>query len=321
MFLIKKIKNKKTKMVKNKMVKICATLVLLFVATLVVNVGAAKAGFGISPPYVKNDKVLKGTKFEQKVVISRDNPNETLKANVTVNVPDADKWISVDKGMEFSLPAGAKTVPIVVSVNVPENAPLKNYKGSITIATSTQNLKTGTVGIALGGELVVDFTVVEQEIKDFEINSIKTLDVRPGGRLTVLLNITNKGNVAVAPSNVVLDILDQEGNLIVSKTNDNNIEKIKPFSDGEVKAEFNVSELKPGGYWANLKTYNDSNLVNESKIYLSLLDIEKGGSAATGADGKSAGWLAKLGGDLWYIVGLILIVIAIAVVVMSKKKK
>jgi hypothetical protein len=74
----------------------------------------AGAGFGITPPYVKNDSLARDSVYTQRVVISRSDPVEDLRADVTVNVPGADEWIAVDRGLSFILPKGESQVPIQI---------------------------------------------------------------------------------------------------------------------------------------------------------------------------------------------------------------
>src|SRR5437868_14857381 len=78
-------------------------------------------GFGITPPYVKNNSLTQNSHYEQKIILVRGVPDQDLTARVTINLPDAKNWISIDKGMEFILPAGTQQMPMIVSVNVPSD--------------------------------------------------------------------------------------------------------------------------------------------------------------------------------------------------------
>src|SRR5271156_6226275 len=88
-------------------------------------------GFGITPPYVTNDQLTQNSHYEQTILLVRGNPTEDLQAKVSINVPGADGWISIDRGTQFVLPAGTQQEPMIVSVNVPSNAKLGNYSGNI----------------------------------------------------------------------------------------------------------------------------------------------------------------------------------------------
>ena len=117
--------------------------VLLGTMFLVGLVGTAipvDAGFGITPPYVKNDRLTRGTTYDQRIYLVRSDPEEDLKVQVTMNIPEAEAWFSVDQGTEFMMPRGMTQLPIVISVHVPSNAAYKKYTGAIRIRTSSANL-------------------------------------------------------------------------------------------------------------------------------------------------------------------------------------
>ena len=88
----------------------------------------ANAGFGISPPYVKSDRLIPGSYYEQKITLLRSAADENLQAVISIEAPEIASWISIDKGEQFDLPAGKLQVPMIVRVDVPDNAEIDNYK-------------------------------------------------------------------------------------------------------------------------------------------------------------------------------------------------
>ena len=85
-------------MTRNKKICISASLVLILSISLIM---PTLAGFGVSPPYVKNERLDRGSHYEQKIILVRGDPIEDLKAEITIDVPGAQEWISIDKGTEF----------------------------------------------------------------------------------------------------------------------------------------------------------------------------------------------------------------------------
>ncbi len=296
--------------------KINLVFVLLFIWAFLPM--AVKAGFGISPPYVRNDSLARGSHYEQKIVLVRGDPTEDWKAKISINIPEADDWISIDRGMEFIMPQGEKQVPIVVSVDVPRDADFGNYKGNIRIRTTPFKPQEsgGGVSIALGIQIDVDINVVKKEIFDFLVKGINVFDLESGQNIKILMRIENIGNVKTAPTKVHLDIYDSsEENLLESVDNSNKLAKVKPFTTKEVTAEF-PNQLEPGSYWAQIKIFLKDEIINEGKLHLSVLP---GGSLQ--APPKV---LDKTTSRIWLAGVLILIILIFSIrrrLFKNKKKK
>jgi len=304
---------------KKKMIKkIFQGLIFFLALVLIGSAGIAKASFGITPPYVINDKLTQGSSFEQSILIIRDDPVTSIKAKATINVPGADNWITIDKGLSFDLPKGQKITPIVVKISVPNDAAFKEYQGKIDIMTEPNTLQQGLVNIGLGGQVKVDFTVVNEKINSFVVDSVKTIDLKEGDNINVIVAITNKGNIATTPSKAVLDIYSNDKkNIIATKENINSPEQIKQFSSGNVTLEFDGSDVKMGNYWGKVKIYNGSELIFEGEVVLNVLEKSKTNNLSA-----SNGWADKLlvkiglGGIDKNITCLVLALLALAIVLL-----
>jgi len=247
---------------------------VFFVIALIILAWAnlALADFGISPPYVRNDRLIQGSHYEQKIILVRGDPTEDLKAEITLDALQANDWISIDKGLEFILPKGEKQMPIVVSVDVPKNAEFGNYEGAIRIRIfSLKPPEGGMVAIALGGRIDVNLTVVEEKIFDFRVRSVKASDLEEGWTIKFLMEIENTGNIESAPTKVHFDIYDsRREELLESVDNVNRLEIIKPFETKKIVAEF-PTELEKGNYWAQFKIFRNEEVANEGEVPFSIL--------------------------------------------------
>lgn len=241
----------------------------------------AQAGFGVSPPYVRNDKLTQGSHYEQKITLVRGDPVEDWKAEVSIDIPEAGGWISIDKGMEFILPKGEKQVPMIVSVNVPKNAEYKDYKGFIRVATSSlEPLEEGKVTIALGARIDVDLTVAEIKIFDFNVLSInappdleegwKFWKIKLPGEIKILMKITNTGNIEVAPTRVHLDVYDISCKDLLESSDSISLEKIKSFETKEIFAKFKT-KLETGAYCGEIKIFKEDEIVKEQKVFFNIM--------------------------------------------------
>ncbi len=64
------------------------------------------AGFGITPPYVKNTSLTRNSIYQQQILLVRSDPDIPLKATITVDAPEIEDWIEIVQGYEFELPKG-----------------------------------------------------------------------------------------------------------------------------------------------------------------------------------------------------------------------
>lgn len=241
--------------------------------------GVAHAGFGITPPYVRSDRLTQGTTFTQEIILVRGNPTQDLKAEITLNVPGIEDWITIDRGREFLLPAGERQVPIRITVRVPSDAPYERHQGSIRIRTMSPDPASG-VSIALGAQIDVDLRVVD-EIRDFEIRRVRISEAEEPrrmwwleypGRITFTMGIENTGNAPTAPSRIQLDIYDRRGNVVLETTyNTNTLESVLPFETREVVA-YLPTRLPPGAYLARYSVFRFEGEVKRSgELTLSIL--------------------------------------------------
>jgi hypothetical protein len=235
------------------------------------------AGFGISPPYVNNQYLSRGSSYEQKIVLSRSEPNEDLKAEVTIEAPEIEKWISIKPAKEFILPKGEQQVPMFVVVTVPKDAQYKNYKGIIRVRTTPLTEPTGgQVRIVLGARIDVDLTVTKETVIDFKVRGLNLPEVLLKkwplslfNRIKVLAKIENLGNVLGAPTKVYLEILDLNEKDILYSGETKKLEKVEPFKVKEISASFPV-RVKPGQYWARVKIFKADEIKYQNKLILTI---------------------------------------------------
>jgi hypothetical protein len=253
-----------------------ACMALLF---LLESPGIVNAGFGITPPYVRSDRLTQGSTFTQEIILVRGSPTQDLKAEITLNVPGIEDWITIDRGSEFLLPAGERQVPIRITVRVPSDAPYERHQGSIRIRTMSPDPASG-VSIALGAQIDVDLRVVD-EIRDFEIRRVRISEAEEPrrmwwleypGRITFTMGVENTGNAPTAPSRIQLDIYDRRGNVVLETTyNTNALEAVLPFETREVIA-YLPTRLPPGAYLVRYSIFRfESEVKRSGELTLSIL--------------------------------------------------
>lgn len=288
----------------------------------------AFAGFGITPPYVRNETLRQGSEYTQEIIIVRSDPVEDLNAELTYNLPGYESWFSSDRGTKFTLPKGESQVKLHITVRVPDDAKLGAYNGNIRIRTYSSENSTNGVSLALGAQIDVHLKVVDQ-VFDFQVRRVELSEAEEGhkkwwlafpGKIKFAIYLENTGNVPAAPYKVIFQTHDVTGSQLLETTeNTNRIDTILPFDTKKVFA-YLPTWLPPGSY---LIKYDIKKTETESAQtgQLSLSILPRG--TITGYEQYGFEGL-KLADQLSIILPaaiLLLAVISLVVVKRSKRKR
>jgi hypothetical protein len=296
-------------------------VVLAFVIIFLLAAGltqTAKAGFGVTSPYLENDRLIPGAYYEKEMIIVRGDPIEDWKCEFSIDVPGADNWISINKGMSFILPKDEKQTPITIAVNVPKDAKFDHYKGAIRIRTLPVEPTSG-VSIALGARINVDLDVVKDGVFDFLVENVKTFDMNQGWKIKLGIEIKNTGNIEASPTRIYLDIYDSANQVKIASLESGGLsDKVKPFQTKEVIAEF-PNQLKAGLYYAHFKIFKRDQLAKEGDLNLSVLPP----GTLPSPNQSPLAFVQSLTKGKWGLAILIIILLALSFTVFRiiKKKK
>jgi hypothetical protein len=284
------------------------------------------AGFGITPPYVRNETLRPGSEYTQEIIIVRSDPVEDLNAELTMNLPGIESWFSSDKGTKFTLPKGESQVKLHITVRVPDDAKLGAYNGNIRVRTYSSENSSNGVSLALGAQIDVHLKVVDQ-IFDFEVRRVELSEAEEGykkwwlnfpGKVKFAVYLENTGNVPASPYKVNFQIYDVTGTqLLESTANTNRIDSILPFDTKKVYA-YLPTWLPPGSFLVKYdirKTETESAQTGQ----LSLSILPRG--TITGYEEYGFEGL-KLADQLTLIIpAAILLLFVIAFIVMRKRTR
>ncbi|MBU2101251.1 hypothetical protein KKH05_00810 [Patescibacteria group bacterium] len=248
-------------------------IILVSILLLFVPVNVSRAGLGISPSTWVEDHGMPGSHIEKIFTLSRGEPIKDLffEAEVTGDIVD---WISIDKGLEFTMPKGSQQFPITVTINVPQKAEHKNYKGEIRLKSTLKDNESQNVGVNVQALIQIDLTVAKGEFKDFEVTQISIPKQGAGKFVNVLLKIWNRGNVEAKPTRLEVTFWDKyklEELATVEVSDFSAMKAIKPFSQGEITVKVPI-ELEPNAYWANVSVYDGDVLLVSEDIVFELLE-------------------------------------------------
>jgi len=244
--------------------KIKPVLILLITCLLISTALEVKAGFGISPPRVWNDRLVPGSHFEQNIVLTRSNPSDPIEIMVEMDAPEIENWISIDKGKNFTYPAGLEQFPIIVKIDVPEDAGYSTYYGKMTIKASPVGAK-GQVTVALGAVVDLKLRVSGEKFSDFKTRGVGISDLEEGWPLKFSVSLENLGNIRVRPSKVHLEIFDDYHQQKFKSGDIVQMSWVESFKIGVSQGEMAV-DLKAGQYWADYEVYKDEEKILEDRI-------------------------------------------------------
>lgn len=257
-------------------------LTILPVLGFLVFAPLAEAGFGITPPYVRNTSLIRNSTYEQQILLVRGDPNVAQNAEVSIDAPEIEDWITIVEGSNIALPKGEQKVSMTVRVTVPEDAEFKDYTGAIRIRTvpADGQVTEGAVSISLGARVDVELSVIDKEIKDFRVRKVAIGELNEGhkfwwlffpGKIKLETMLENIGNVEVSPSKIELRIYERTGTVLLEETrNIGRIPKVKPYLTESVFAEI-PTRLPAGSYVAKYKVYNDNDVKQEGELSLNIL--------------------------------------------------
>ena len=231
-----------------------------------------RAAFGVSPPFLNADHLVKGSTYVQTIYLVQDNPSDDLAILADLDINDRiKKWFIVNNGDELLIPKGMRQFPVRVEVKIPKDAALGVYSG--TLSFRTKPAQAGQVTIALGVEVAINLTVGEGIFRKYTVPLIKFLDIEEGWSPRVYVKFNNEGNVPEAFDGATYELYDQFGAVRLAY-----IQKAKkfpetpPFTISDYTVEFPIDlHLGLGQYWGNVVFFKDGQIAATQKTVFSVL--------------------------------------------------
>jgi len=235
------------------------------------------SAFGVSPPSVNADKLLKGSQYEATIFLVRAEADSDLPIQAVLRLPDEIKsWVTLDTGFNFVIPADVRQFPVKVIINIPQDAELNIYNGSVvfnTLPPSEQGSGDQQVVITVAAGVSLGITVGEGVIKDFRIEHMDILDVKEGEPPAIVVTMENTGNVPISAERATIDVLDKFGNTRLGFGQTEELPEIPPFKTKKFVVEFPLNlKLGLGEYWAEAKVYKDGSVAGEVKTVFNVVE-------------------------------------------------
>src|SRR3989344_4928792 len=256
-------------------VKIKASL--FFLSSIVVfSIGAyADAGFGISPPWLKNTHLSPGSHYEQDIFLVQGKPESSVQVTATIeSAEQIASWINFKPGNAFIIPAGTQQFPVRVTVDVPRDAGYETYTGKIRfVATSVGADNNSNIAIQLGSLAEITLTVTSDEYSDFNVRGVSIDDIEESMPITMGVRLENLGNIKVRPTRISLRIYDKWHEQILQEGDAETTEWIESFATGMIRATMPTT-LSLGDYFADFEIYKGEEVIARDKERFNI--VEKG---------------------------------------------
>lgn len=241
---------------------------MLFFAPLIAS------AFGVSPPFVNADKLVKGSRYEATIFLVQGQPEQDLEVKAIFDVPEKiAKWVSVDKGEQFVIPKGVQQFPIKVRIQVPEDAGLGVYHGYLRVNTVPKAKEGDQISISVGARIDLNFTVGEGAFLDYVIRRLDILDIEEGDLPQIVITLENTGNVAAGPERATMDLLDKYGNVRLGFAQNEDLPEVPAFETKTFTVEFPIDlKLGIGEYWAEARLYRDGQISKSLKTVFNVTE-------------------------------------------------
>jgi hypothetical protein len=272
-------------------------------------------GFGVSPSSVINSSLVPGSFYEETIYLVQSDPSQDLNAIVSVDAGQESPWISIENGTHFVIPKGTHQFPMKVDVAIPANAPLGEYKGSITVNTSPTGSQAAGVSVVLGADVGIDLTVSNITVSNFAIQNFLIPDVIKGSPISFVMKVKNLGNVENGPDKVVMTLFDQyHAQQIGDPQTQTVTQKVPSFQTASVSVPF-PETLDVGQYWGDVQIYSDDKVVATSRVvfYVKNPEVIAKNTTSKGFTLPSVNFSAV---PLWVYAVVLAVIIIIALVVL-----
>jgi len=262
------------KIMKNKLLFSFLIVLLPFIL-----VKPALAGFGVSPAEIYNDSLKPGATFDKEVVLSRSTADENLKVVIETELGEAESWFTFNPGKEFIFAKGENRKTVKITVSVPKNANLKNYKGVLRIKASSVDSANSGVSIVQGARMEVNLVTTSINLDLLNIKGLNMPEAEFQKPLKLLINVENNGNTEIAPSKIILEIEDLNKNTIETQEVAK-LEKVSANTTKEITAEFK-NTLNSGEYFGIVKVYLGDKLLRSDRLVFKVGAVPEGYKATS----------------------------------------
>ncbi len=248
--------------------------------SLLSNIDKSEAAFGTSPPWVRNDHLRPGMTYETIINLSRNEQDTAMQVNTRIGGDDeVQRWLKIEDEDDLIMKKGQKVLPMKVTVKVPRRATLKDYKGGIFVTLQPVqeegDQKGGTVAIQLGAHIVVELSVVGEEVVNYRVKSLTVDSLEEEDYFHINVDVENKGNVELKKLNGQVDIYNKDETEVLHSLAFGELgDPVPPDTLLKTQIVFSEVTLEPGEYWVKSRVFKDDEVIYENRLYQKVNEAE-----------------------------------------------
>jgi hypothetical protein len=230
------------------------------------------AAFGVSPPWIENENLKPGTSFVYVINLSSNELSDDMTVNAKVTgSPEVVKWLSIPDSGNLVMAKGQVQVPMNVDLNVPSNAPLGKYTGTISLSLSPKTPGGQSIAVLLGANISVKLDVINHDVTDYWVQSISANPVKEGQPIRLNVRVKNDGNTDITSVPVNVEVLDGNTQKLVAEgVADKLMAPVLPHTLDEVQMDVPVPHIEAGNYWVKASVMKNKKATYENKLFVAI---------------------------------------------------
>lgn len=277
-----------------KMKKLISSLLAVFAGiVLFVPSHALAAAFGISPPWIVNENLRPGDNLVYAINLSSNGLAEDMTIDTRFEGdPKIAQWLTVMNKAELVMKEGKSTVPMLIGVNIPEDAKIGRYTGNLRVNTVSTTGNQANVAVLLGGNIDINLNIIDYDVTDYWIQSIVTEPITEGQDIDLRIRVKNIGNTNVDSIMTTASIVDfKTGAELVNTSAEKLSIVVYPQVIAEPILTIKAPQLTAGNYWLNVESFKDNESIYKSRIYLTVVPSSVNNSTQTSVEVAAEGWV------------------------------
>lgn len=253
--------------------KFLSALVAIVIGLVLWAPGTLAAAFGVSPPWITNESLKPGSNFVYVIDLSSNELPEDMIINAEFSGdPEITEWLTIQNKGNLVMTKGRSIVPMSVSMNIPKDAKLGKYQGSLMVTLTPKNGLEEGITVLLGGNIKIELNVINYDVTDYTIHSIDANNITEGQAINLeLKRIKNLGNTVITNVMTKVSIVEaRTDKKVVNISADTLNTPVYPHTTVDAGLSFPALDLKAGDYWLNVESFKDGESIYENRIYFTV---------------------------------------------------
>jgi hypothetical protein len=228
-------------------------------------------GIGVFPTEIVIEGAARGSVYYKDLGLTNDGATDIVAEPSAVG--EVGDWVTVHTAADRTTPLTEVVAPsgrsfFLLRIEVPDDAPNGEHKGSLHLLTKIGEGEGSAVGIGIGVRLTV--VVSGEQNLQGRIVDMYAADTEVGYPLRVRTLFENTGNVQAYPQ-VEVQIEDASSALVGDRALGNG--KFGPGENGYIVTEWDTTGREPGDYVADARVILGGPTIDERKLDFKILPV------------------------------------------------